>query len=399
MMRNDAWTLVDTPHFDESHRSLARRIIEWHESWSPPATVAARSDYQKIVADLGEMGLLRYVVPEVGAKFDVRAVCLIRESLAFHYGLVDSMFAMQGIGTLAIHQCGSVAQQERYLDGCRNGRRIAAFALTEPGAGSDVASLETTATRDGGDFVLNGAKTLITNAGIADHYIVIARTGDAPGSRGLSAFVVDAETPGLMLEGDIDFIAPHPAGSLRFADCRIPAANLIGVSGSGFKIAMAAFNVFRPSVGAAAVGFARRALQETLKRVSGRKLLGRPMAENASIQMAIADMVADTDTGVLSVYQAAWDYDVRGGQPSYLASLAKLHGTEAAGRVVDRAVQLFGGEGVTRGTVVEQLYREVRPMRIYEGASEIQKLIIGRRVLQDFASCGVSCGRGGRSSA
>ena len=295
------------------------------------------------------------------------------------------MFTMQGIGTLALQQHGTPAQQARYLDPCRRGESVAAFALTEPDSGSDAAATATSATRDGDEYVLNGDKTLISNAGFADHYIVIARTGEAAGARGLSAFIVDAETPGLTCGEPIDFIAEHPAASVAFRDCRVPADALIGESGQGFKVAMGAFDIFRPSVGAAAVGLARRALEEVLTRVRNRELFGEPMGNMQSIQMTLADMAADIDTAALAVYRAAWARDERGERDAYPSSMAKLVAAEAAGRVVDKAVQIFGGAGVTRGSLIEKLYREARPMRIYEGASEVQKVIIARSLLKGRA--------------
>jgi acyl-CoA dehydrogenase len=385
-MQDERWRLTDWPFFEESHRALAARVGEWNRQLPTRPENPTLQQCRALARSLGDAGLLRYVVPEQGVEFDVRALCLIREGLTFEYGIADSMFAMQGIGTLAIQRSGTDEQKSRYLDGCRRGERVAAFALTEPDAGSDVAAMTTAAVRDGAEYVINGAKTLITNAGLADHYIVVARTGEAEGSRGLSAFIVDADTPGLAVGSPIEFMAPHPAGSLTFVDCRIPKSSLIGEAGRGFKVAMAAFDHNRPSVGAAGVGLARRALRETLKRVSSRKLQGKPMGEIQGIQMALADMATDIDTAALAVYRAAWELDVLKPQRSYSPSMAKLCGAEAAGRVVDRAVQLFGGAGVVRGNVIEHLYREARPMRIYEGASEIQKLIIGRQLLADFTA-------------
>jgi acyl-CoA dehydrogenase len=365
---------------------VAERVCAWNRDNPALGEAPSFAECRAMVRSLGDAGLLAYVVPETGVEFDVRAMCLIREALTYQYGIADSMFAMQGIGTLALQRSGTPEQRERYLPGCRSGQRIAAFALTEPEAGSDVASMATMAVRDGSGYVINGAKTLITNAGMADHYIVVARTGEAEGSRGLSAFIVDADTCGLSVGDAIEFMAPHPAASLTFADCRVPASSLVGQPGAGFKVAMAAFDIFRPSVGAAAVGLARRAMSETLKRITQRKLQGKPMAELQSIQMTLADMVVDIDTAALTVYRAAWELDELKPQRSYAPSMAKLWAAEAAGRVVDRAVQLSGGAGVTRGNPIEHLYREARPMRIYEGASEVQKLIIARQVLAAFAA-------------
>jgi acyl-CoA dehydrogenase len=296
--------------------------------------------------------------------------------------LADAVFAMQGIGTLALRRFGSADLQERYLGPCRRGERIAAFALTEPETGSDVASMTTSAVPEGDHYVINGAKTLISNAGFADHYLLVARTGEAPGAKGLSMFMVDSDTPGLEVGPPIDFIAPHPAASLRFRDCRVHRRQLVGAPGQGFKAAMAAFDVFRPSVGAAAVGLSRRALHETLCHASRRRLFGKTMVSLDGVQMNLADMATDLEAAALLVYRAAWSHDVRARSTPYEASMAKLAGSEAAGRVADRAVQLLGGLGVTQGQLVEQLFREARPMRIYEGSSEVQKLVIARDMLK-----------------
>lgn len=392
------WKSFDSPYFEPRHRELADRVARWNHrpSRSAAASRAARpdsgghagfaSECRAIARELADARLLEYAVPRDPSAFDVRSLCIIREALTYESALADAVFAMQGIGTFAIQRFGSADQKAEYLDPCRQGTHIAAFALTEPEAGSDVASLQTTASRQGNSFVISGEKTLISNAGFADHYIVVARTGEAPGARGLSAFVVDAGTPGLIAGPSIDFIADHPAGSLHFADCMISAEKLIGASGHGFNIAMAALEIFRPSVGAAAVGLARRALLETLERVTGRQLFGKPMNEMQSVQMMLADMATDIDTAALTVYHAAWLQDVGKEPHSFASSMAKLVGAEAAGRVVDRAVQLCGGAGVTRGNLIEKLYREARPMRIYEGASEVQKLIIARKLLAAFAA-------------
>ncbi len=388
MSTSRGWTLWDWPFFEPAHKQLAERVIAWNKANPAHHGELVAEDCRAIVRSLGDADLLRYVVPKEGAGFDARALCVIREALTYENALADAMFAMQGIGTMALQTAGSVEQKARYLPACREGRHVAAFALTEPEAGSDVAAMDTRATRDGDGWVLDGDKTLISNAGFADHYVVVARTGEAPGSRGLSAFIVDHGTPGLSFGKAIDFIAPHPAAPVKFSRCKLPAGALIGEPGQGFKVAMAAFDIFRPSVGAAAVGLARRALEETLKRVTTRKLYGKPMSEIQSVQMQLADMLTDIETAALSVYRSAWEHDVRGARRSHAPSMAKLAAAEAAGRVVDRAVQLCGGAGVTRGNLVEQLYREARPMRIYEGASEIQKLIIGRQLLADFAAQG-----------
>jgi acyl-CoA dehydrogenase len=289
---------------------------------------------------------------------------------------------MQGLGSGAISLFGDDDLRLRYLPGVADGHLVAAFALSEPEAGSDVAQITTAARQDGsGDWILDGTKTWISNGGIADVYTVFARTGEAPGARGLSAFVVDAETPGLTVAERIPVVAPHPLARLEFSGCRVPAANLIGAPGEGFKIAMATLDVFRSTVGAAALGFARRALDEALGRVSRRELFGAPMAELPLVQAKLADMALGVDASALLVYRAAWTKDLAGGRVTREAAMAKLHATETAQRVVDDAVQLYGGLGVTVGSVVERLYREVRALRIYEGASEVQQLIIGRAAL------------------
>lgn len=385
--RDAGWSLVDWPFFEPRHHALAERVVAWSQAQRHPD---AGSDFAEhcraIVKSLGEAGLLDFVVPESVDQFDVRSLCVIREGLTYEEALHDAMFTMQGIGTLAIQQHGTAAQKERYLPRCRSGDAVAAFALTEPEGGSDVAATATVATRDGDGYVLDGAKTLISNAGFADHYIVIARTGEAPGARGLSAFIVDADTPGLECGPPIDFIAEHPAASVAFNGCRVGAEAVIGEPGQGFRVAMGAFDIFRPSVGAAAVGLARRAYAETLDRVRTRQLFGKSMGELQGVQMTIADIAADLDTAALTVARAAWAHDVRGDRGSYGPSMAKLVAAEAAGRIVDKGVQLCGGMGVTRGSVIERLYREARPMRIYEGASEVQKLIVARQVIAGKAT-------------
>jgi len=383
---NSGWKLWELPFFDQSHKDLAVQVLEWISCTPHGEPEDFVGDCRRIVRELGVAGLLNYAVPEGRGKYDVRSICVIREALTYEHALLDALFVMQGIGTIGIQQFGTEEQKAKYLAPCRQGTHIAAFALTEPEAGSDVASLATTATRDGNDYVINGDKTLISNAGFADHYIVVARTGEAPRSRGLSAFIVDANTPGLTPGEPMEFMAKHPGGPLNFSNCRVPASAMLGMPGQGFTVAMAAFDIFRPSVGAAAVGLARRALEETLKRVTTRQLFGKPMSDLQSVQMTLADMAADIDTAALTVYQAGWSHDVLGKRGSYAPSMAKLVGSEAAGRVVDRAVQLGGGMGVTKGNLVEQLYREARPMRIYEGASEVQKQIIARAMLAEYAA-------------
>ena len=330
-------------------------------------------------------GWLRYLVSaECGgphAAIDVRSLCLIRETLAGYSGIADCAFAIQGLGSVPVSLFGSDALRKKYLPGVVAGTRLGAFALSEPESGSDVASLRTSARRDGGDYVLNGTKTWISNAGIADHYIVFARTGEPGDAKGLSAFVVDADTPGFEVTEKLDIIAPHVIGTLVFDDCRVKASSMLGQPGDGFKIAMSTLDVFRPTVGAAALGFARRALKEAIARVSERQVFGKKLAQLQATQMRLADMAVDVDASALLVYRAAWAKDTQDRRVSCESAMAKLYATEAAQRVIDSAVQLFGGLGVTVGNVAERLYREIRPLRIYEGTSEIQKIIIATQLL------------------
>jgi acyl-CoA dehydrogenase len=312
---------------------------------------------------------------------DVRSLALCRDILATHSGLADFAFVMQGLGTGPITLFGDDALKRRYLPPVAQGRRIAAFAMSEPDAGSDVAAIATAARKDGADYVLDGMKTWISNAGIADHYVVFARTGEAPGARGLSAFVVDAGSKGLRVSERIDVIAPHPLGTLVFDGCRVPASQLLGAPGEGFKVAMATLDVFRSTVGAAALGFARRALDEALARARSRQVFGKPLAELQLIQEKIADMALKVDAAALLVYRAAWTKDAKARRVTREAAMAKLYATEAAQEVIDQAVQVFGAQGVVAGETVERLYREIRALRIYEGTTEIQKLVIAGQTL------------------
>lgn len=381
-------SFLDWPFLDEGHKALAYDLDAW--AGREVADLAhAESDVdgacRQLVDRLGRGGWLRHAVPAshggVRDKLDVRSLCLIRETLARHGGLADFAFAMQGLGSGPISLFGTEDQKAAYLPAVAKGEKIAAFALSEPEAGSDVAALATTAERDGDHFVLNGQKTWISNGGIADFYVVFARTGEAPGAKGLSAFIVDAETPGLTIADRIDVIAPHPLATLQFDNCRIPASAQVGPGGAGFKIAMATLDVFRSTVGAAALGFARRALDETLERCSTRELFGAPLADLQMTQASLADMASEVDASALMIYRAAWTKDLMADRVTREAAMAKLYSTEAAQRVIDKGVQLFGGHGVTVGNVMEKLYREVRALRIYEGASEVQKVIIARQAL------------------
>ena len=385
-------SFLDWPFFDAEHRRLAANLDAWAGRELVPIGTGDDVDAacKAIVAKLAQGGWLDHVVPAAfgGARpaLDVRSMCLIRETLARHEGLADFSFAMQGLGSGPITLFGGADLKSEFLPAVRAGAKIAAFALSEPEAGSDVAAIATTAREDGGDYVLDGEKTWISNGGIADFYVVFARTGDAPGTRGLSALVVDAETPGIEIAERIELIAPHPLARLRFDGCRVPASRLLGAPGDGFKIAMATLDVFRPTVGAAALGFARRALDAALQRASSRQLFGAPLAELQMVQGKLADMALAVDASALLVYRAAWNKDGGAQRVTRQASMAKLYATEAAQRVIDDAVQIHGGLGVVAGHPVERLYREIRALRIYEGASEVQKVIIARQALADFAA-------------
>ncbi len=378
-------TYLDWPFFEDRHRARAAGLEDWARAHLGAVDHAdADATCRALVADLGAAGWLEATGAAAGEALDLRALCLSREILARHDGLADFAFAMQGLGMGAVSLFGSSEQRARWLPLTRSGRAIAAFALTEPGSGSDVANSTMTATRDGTDFVLNGEKTWISNGGIADVYTVFARTGEAPGARGLSAFLVPADTPGLTVAERLETIAPHPLARLEFANCRVPEAALIGAPGTGFKVAMSVLDVFRPSVAAAALGFARRALDESLGRVTSRRIGGEALFEKQMVQGHIADMALEIDASALLVYRAAWARDQGAARITREAAMAKLYATEAAQKVIDSAVQLFGGDGVRSGEVVERLYREIRALRIYEGASDVQKVIIARQALTQY---------------
>lgn len=376
------------PFFAPHHADLAERLDLWAAEHLAHTEPHREDNVDAVsrghVAALAAGGWLDHCIPaSATAALDVRALCLIRERLAHDDGLADFAFAMQGLGVGPISLMGTTEQRAAYLPDVRAGRKIAAFALSEADAGSDVSALATTARRDGNHYVLDGEKTWISNAGLADVYVVFARTGEAPGAKGLSAFIVDADTPGFSVPARIPVIAPHPLGTLRFETCRVDAGALIGQPGDGFKIAMATLDVFRSTVGAAALGFARRALDEAVGRASTRSLFGKPLAEFQMTQAKLADMATEIDAAALLVYRAAWTKDVLARRVTREAAMAKLFATEAAQRVIDHAVQIFGGQGVVSGNTVEQLYREIRALRIYEGTSEIQRIIIAGQVLAE----------------
>ena len=380
---------LDWPFLAPEHKALALRLDEWaareipHEH--PPRGEATDAACRQLVRSLGAGGWVRYAVGGTAwggsaETIDTRGICLIRETLARHSGLADFAFAMQGLGSGAISIAGTEEQKARYLPHVAAGEAIAAFALSEPEAGSDVAAMQCAARAEGDHYVLDGEKTWISNGGIADFYVVFARTGEAPGARGISAFIVDAGTPGFEIAERIEVIAPHPLARLRFTACRIPATRRIGAAGEGFKVAMRTLDIFRTSVAAAALGFARRALDEALTRATSRRMFNQTLADFQLTQAKLADMAAAIDAAALLVYRAAWLRD-QGRTVTKEAAMAKMTATESAQQVIDAAVQIFGGLGVVCDVPVEALYRDIRALRIYEGATEVQKLIIARELL------------------
>lgn len=372
------------PFFEDHHRALAVELDDWAtRELSGLEHSDTDATCRKLVQMLGDAGFAQHSGAEEGA-LDVRRLCLIRETLARHDGLADFAFAMQGLGTGAISLFGSPAQKLQWLPETRSGRAIAAFALTEPESGSDVAANKMSARLDGDHYVLNGQKTWISNGGIADVYTVFASTDVHAGARGMSAFIVPADTPGFEITERLDTIAPHPLATLTFNDARIPASAMIGVVGQGFKIAMSVLDVFRSTVAAAALGFARRALDESLARVTSRRIQGAPLFDLQMVQGHIADMALDVDAAALLVYRAAWTKDSGAARVTREAAMAKLFATDHAQRIIDTAVQLHGGAGVKSGETVEKLYREIRALRIYEGASDVQRVIIARQALGDY---------------
>jgi acyl-CoA dehydrogenase len=375
-------TFLQWPFFTDRHVAVAEAIERWSLANLPVDHSDTDAACRDLVRQLGAGGWLAHTAPYPDAiePPDLRTLCLMRETLARHDGLADFAFAMQGLGAGPISLFGN-AEQRSWLRRTRSGEAIAAFALTEPQSGSDVANIAMTAHRDGSAYVLDGEKTWISNGGIADFYVVFARTGEAPGTKGLSAFLVPSDIAGLSIAERLETIAPHPLARLRFERVSVPASAMIGGPGEGFKIAMATLDIFRATVGAAALGFARRALDETITRVKARQLFGGPLAELQMVQDHIADMAVDVDAAALLVYRAAWTKDNGAARITREASMAKLFATDRAQCVIDNAVQLHGGEGVRRGHIVEQLYREIRALRIYEGASDVQKIVIARQTL------------------
>jgi acyl-CoA dehydrogenase len=374
-------SFLNWPFFEDRHRALAGSLDTWCAANLPVDHGDVDAACRSLVAMLGQGGWLRHSGAGVGEILDVRSLCLIRETLARHDGLADFAFAMQGLGMGAVSLFGS-DEQRLWLEKTREGRAISGFALTEPASGSDVSATGTLAEKVEGGYRISGEKTYISNGGIADVYVVIARTGDAPGARGLSAFLVPAQSDGLSVVDRIDVIAPHPLAHLRFDGVFVSDTALIGAQGSGFKVAMSVLDVFRSTVGAAALGFGRRALEEALARVKTRRINGAPLADLQMVQGHIADMALQIDASALLVYRAAWTKDQGAARVSREAAMAKLYATEAAQKVIDTAVQLHGGDGVRHGFAVESLYREIRALRIYEGASDVQRIVIARAVLE-----------------
>jgi acyl-CoA dehydrogenase len=390
-------TFLAWPFFDDGHRSLAGELEHWARNVLPPllegsedSSDAVYACVGRLVAELGKSGLLRVCVPRAYGgereNLDVRSLCLAREIMGRASGLADFALAMQGLGSAPITLYGRQDQKQSILPRVAAGKALAAFALSEPDAGSDVSAISTAATRDGKSWLLNGVKTWISNAGLAAFYVVFARTGEGPGTKGLSAFIVDAGCRGLDASERIDVMAPHPLGTLRLTDCRVSSDCMLGQPGEGFKIAMATLDIFRSTVGAAALGLGRRALDEATGRALKRRMFGRVQADFQLTQAKIADMAVLIDAAALLIYRSAWTKDVLGGRVTREASMAKLFATESAQQVIDAAVQIFGGLGVVRGITVERLYREIRALRIYEGTSEVLKLIIASKVLETTAA-------------
>jgi acyl-CoA dehydrogenase len=379
-------TFLDWPFFEERHRALALAADAWAgEHLGKGEHDGVDAACRRLVILLGEGGWLSFTGidrDQPDSKLDVRSLCLIRETLARHDGLADFAFAMQGLGTGAISLFGT-PEQAKWLSRTRAGAAISAFALSEPRSGSDVAGMEMKAVRDGDSYVLDGEKTWISNGGIADIYTVFARTGE-PGSRGISAFLVPADTAGLKIAERLEVIAPHPLARLSFEKAQVPADAMIGRPGDGFRIAMSVLDVFRPTVAAAALGFARRALDETIARAGQRQLFGAPLFDLQMVQGHIAEMALDVDAAALLVYRAAWLKDQGAARITREAAMAKLFATDRAQAVIDKAVQIHGGDGVRKGHIVERLYREIRALRIYEGASDVQKVVISRQTMANM---------------
>ena len=370
------------PFFEPRHRALADEVGAWCAANPVDSTVDLDGECRRLVRVLGQAGLLKHCVADGDRRPDVRSLALIRETLAHHHALADFAFAMQGLGSGAISLFGTIEQKRDFLPKVASGEAIAAFAMTEPATGSDAANIAMTAIPDGGEFILSGEKTYISNGGIADFYLTFARTGEADGSRGLSAFIVPANS--VTVEERIEVVAPHPLARLRYDNVRVQASAMVGEPGEGFRVGMEVLNLFRVTVGAAALGLARRALDEALDFTTRRKLGNQTLADNAVTQAKLADMATAIDASALLIYRAAWQQDEGGFDNRRAAAMAKLNATESAQKVIDESVQLHGGAGVTKGVKVESLYRDIRALRIYEGASEVQRQIIARDLLREY---------------
>ena len=371
------------PFLEARHRELAEALRGWcADNLTSRYSDDLNSECRALVRELGAAGFLKLCVAEGDVRPDVRSLAIVRETLAYHSALADFAFAMQGLGSGAISLFGTVEQKREWLPKVASGEAIAAFAMTEPECGSDAANMQTSAMRDGNEWVIVGEKTYISNGGIADFYLTFARTGEGEGARGLSAFIVPADTENFSIVERIEVVAPHPLARLKYDNVRLPAGAIVGEPGEGFRIGMETLNLFRVTVGAAALGFARRALDEALAFASSRRLGSATLADNAVTQAKLADMALAIDASALLIYRAAWEQDEGGIDVRRSAAMAKLHATEAAQQVIDAAVQMHGGAGVTRGNKVEELYRDIRALRIYEGASEVQRQIIARDLLR-----------------
>jgi len=380
--------MLNTPFLEARHAELASQVDRFNHWQARAVSPGETEDAQarRLVEALAREGLLSHTIPadfgSGSSSLDVRALCVVRERLSYESSLADLMFAMQGLGSFPVSLAGAAELKQRLLPRVRSGEAIAAFAITEPDAGSDVGAIQTTARRDGETYVIDGVKTFISNAGLADFYSVFAKTDPTKGSKGISAFVVERDTPGFRFEEKIELISPHPIGRISFKDCRVPATNLLGNEGQGFKTAMTTLDTFRATVGAAACGLAWRALDEAISYAKRRVQFGKPIAEYQATQMKLAEMATELDAARLLVYRAAWKKGSGADRITLEAAMAKLFATEAAQRIIDAAVQIHGGAGVVRGSVVEHLYRDVRALRIYEGTSEIQKLVIAGQLLR-----------------
>jgi len=378
-------SFLSWPFFEARHRELADDLQDWcADNLTGRYAEDLDDECRALVRELGAGGFLKLCVANGKRRPDVRSLAIARETLAYHSGLADFAFAMQGLGSGAISLFGTIEQKREWLPRVASGKAIAAFAMTEPESGSDAANMQTSAMRDGDEWVLVGEKTLISNGGIANFYVTFARTGEGEGARGLSAFIVPADA--VRVEERIEVIAPHPLARLTYDNVRIPADAIIGEPGEGFRIGMETLNLFRVTVGAAALGFARRALDEALGWANGRRLGSGTLADNAVTQAKLADMALAVDSSALLIYRAAWQQDEGGIDNRRAAAMAKLHATEAAQSVIDAAVQMHGGAGVTKGVKVEELYRDIRALRIYEGASEVQRQIIAKDLLKGGAA-------------